>query len=180
MFPEMRRFKQEISKEESINILKSCSAGVLAVNGINGYPYTIPLNYTYVDNRIIIHCATEGYKLDCLRADDRVSFCVIDRNEIVPEKFGTIFSSVVVFGRVRFITEDTEKQFALEAINAKYSPGLKEEGLKEIKRGWNRTLLFAVDIEHMTGKIDLFTMIERSREEREGAGKACPEKKEND
>jgi hypothetical protein len=57
---------------------------------------------------------------------------------------------------------------------------LKEEGLKEIKRGWNRTLLFAVDIEHMTGKIDLFTMIERSREERVAAGENCPGKKENE
>ncbi len=180
MFPEMRRFKQEISQEEAIEVLKSCSAGVLAVNGINGFPYTIPLNYTYSDNRVFIHCATEGYKLDCLRADDRVSFCVIDRNEIVPEKFGTIFRSVVVFGRARFITEDAEKQVALEAINAKYSPGLEEEGLKEIKRGWNRAILFTVEVEHMTGKIDLFSMIERSREEREAAGEACPGKKENE
>lgn len=179
MFPEMRRFKQEIPQEEAVEVLSSCSAGILAVNGINGYPYTIPLNYTFSDNRVYIHCATEGYKLDCLRADDRVSFCVIDRNEILPEKFATNYRSVVVFGRVRFITEDAEKQKALEAINAKYSPGLEEEGLKEIKRGWNRAILFAVDVEHMTGKIDLFTMIERSREEREASGEECPGKKEN-
>lgn len=180
MFPEMRRLKQEIPADEAIDVLKSCSAGVLAVTTENGYPYTVPMNYAYADNRLIFHCATEGYKLDCIRRDDRVSFCVIDHNEIVPEKFATIFRSVVVFGRVKMLTTDAEKQEALEVINAKYSPGLEVEGQKEIVRNWNRTVIFSVEIEHMTGKIDLQTMIERARIAREAAGETCPGKAENE
>jgi nitroimidazol reductase NimA-like FMN-containing flavoprotein (pyridoxamine 5'-phosphate oxidase superfamily) len=176
MFPEMRRIKQEISEEEAIDVLKSCSAGVLAVTAENGYPYTVPMNYAFAENRLIFHCATEGYKLDCIRRNDRVSFCVIDQNEIVPEKFSTIFRSVVVFGRVKILTGDAEKQEALEEINAKYSPGLETEGKKEIERNWNRTVLFVVEIDHMTGKIDLQTMIERARIAREAAGETCPGK----
>lgn len=179
MFPEMRRMKQEISNEEAIEVLKTCSAGVLAVAGENGYPYTVPLNYAYADGRLLFHGATEGFKQRSMLRDNRVSFCVYDRNEIVPEKFSTIFRSVVIFGRVTMLTEDADKQKALEVINAKYSPGFEKEGQAEIERNWNRTILFAVDIEHITGKIDLQTMIERAREVREASGEACPGKKDD-
>lgn len=43
-FRKMRRFKQEISKEECIEILKSSPRGIMAFQGENGYPYAIPLN----------------------------------------------------------------------------------------------------------------------------------------
>ena len=49
MFREMRRTKQVLAKEEVVEILKSCPTGILAVAGDDGYPYTVPLNYTYED-----------------------------------------------------------------------------------------------------------------------------------
>ncbi len=176
MFREMRRPKQELSKEEAIEVLKSCQTGVLAVAGENGYPYTVPMNYVYQDNRIIFHCAVEGYKLDSIKRDDRVSFCVIDQAEIIPEKFATRYRSVVVFGRMKIVEDDLQRRRGLEAINAKYSPGLETEGNREIDRSWKRVILVDLKIEHMTGKIDLFTMIERARTAREAAGEECPGK----
>jgi len=43
MFREMRRKKQLLSEAETIGILESCTSGVLAVSGDDGYPYTRPL-----------------------------------------------------------------------------------------------------------------------------------------
>ena len=43
MFREMRRKKQELSYEECISVLNKCTSGVLAVEGDDGYPYTVPL-----------------------------------------------------------------------------------------------------------------------------------------
>ena len=78
MFPKMRRFKQELSREECIEILKNEPRGIMSVQGTNGYPYGFPMNHVYNEStgRIYLHCAKEGYKLECLRADPKVSFCV--------------------------------------------------------------------------------------------------------
>ncbi|MHB9143040.1 MAG: 5-nitroimidazole antibiotic resistance protein, partial [Paludibacter sp.] len=46
MFREMRRKKQLLSEEETKEILKVHSSGVLAVTGDDGYPYTVPISYT--------------------------------------------------------------------------------------------------------------------------------------
>ncbi|NLF52099.1 MAG: pyridoxamine 5'-phosphate oxidase family protein [Leptolinea sp.] len=178
MFREMRRLKQALSEEEIVEVLKASNTGVLAVIGDNGYPYAVPMSYVYLDNRLIFHCAVDGHKLDAIRQDDRVSFSVTDRDEVVPEKFSTRYRSVIIFGRAKIVDDDLSKRKALESINEKYSPGLKMEGDKEIERNWNRVILFEVRIEHMSGKIDLQTMIERARAANEAAGESCPGKTE--
>ena len=47
MFREMLRKKQELSKEECIEILKKEKRGVLSVLGDEGYPYGMPINHYY-------------------------------------------------------------------------------------------------------------------------------------
>lgn len=47
MFREMRRFKQQISNEECVRILKEEPRGVLSMLGDDGYPYGIPLDHWY-------------------------------------------------------------------------------------------------------------------------------------
>jgi len=49
-----------LSKEETIEILKSCTSGVLGVIGDDGYPYTVPVSYALKDDKIFIHSAKEG------------------------------------------------------------------------------------------------------------------------
>jgi nitroimidazol reductase NimA-like FMN-containing flavoprotein (pyridoxamine 5'-phosphate oxidase superfamily) len=155
MFREMRRKRQLLSKEENVEILKSCATGILAVNGDDGFPYTVPLNYTYEDGKLLFHCATEGHKMDAIKRNDKVTFCVIERDDVVPETFSTDYRSVVVFGRARVITEDHERRAALERLIDKYSAGYEEEGQKEIENDWNQVALVEISIEHMTGKKSL-------------------------
>ena len=100
-FREMRRSRQALSQADCEKILKTATAGVLAVTGDGGYPYAVPLSYVYAEGRLYFHCAGSGHKLDAISADDRVSFCVIDRDEIHPEKFTTFFRSVILFGTAR-------------------------------------------------------------------------------
>ena len=58
-FCKMRRFKQELSKEECIEILKKEPRGVLSVFDENGYPYGIPVNqwYNEKDGKLYFHGA---------------------------------------------------------------------------------------------------------------------------
>ena len=45
MFRGMRRFKQQVSEEECIRVLKEQPRGVLSMIGDNGYPYGIPMDH---------------------------------------------------------------------------------------------------------------------------------------
>ena len=55
MFRSMRRTKQILSSSECVAILERGTSGVLAVLGDDGFPYTIPLNYTYSDHKLFFH-----------------------------------------------------------------------------------------------------------------------------
>lgn len=103
MFREMRRSKQALTAEEVAEILKRNTSGVLAVSGDGGYPYAVPLSYVYLDSKLYFHCAGTGHKLDSILKDDKVSFCVIDQDQVVGEEYTTYFRSVVAFGRARVL-----------------------------------------------------------------------------
>jgi uncharacterized protein len=152
MFREMRRKKQLLSEAETIEILQSCTSGVLAVTGDNDYPYAVPLSYAYKDGKLYFHLAKAGHKIDGIVKNNKVSFCVIKTDEVIQKTFSTHFRSVIVFGRARILTEDSEKKYALECLVEKYSPDYIPEGQAEIEREWNRVCAVEIKIEHMTGK----------------------------
>ncbi len=152
MFRQMRRKKQLLSEEETVEILESCTSGVLAVTGDNDYPYAVPLSFAYKDGKLFFHFARAGHKLDSIVKNDRVSFCVIKTDDVIQKTFTTHFRSAVVFGRARILTEDSEKKYALECLVEKYSPDYITEGQSEIERDWKRVCVAEVKIEHMTGK----------------------------
>lgn len=47
MFRPIRKKKNELSTEDTKQILREARRGVLAVNGEDGYPYAIPINFIY-------------------------------------------------------------------------------------------------------------------------------------
>ena len=152
MFREMRRKKQLLPETEAIEILKVHTSGVLAVTGDDDYPYTVPLSYAYKDGKLFFHCAKTGHKIDGITRNDKVTFCVIDKDYVVQKTFTTHFRSVIVFGRAKILTEDSEKRRALENLIEKYSPDYAEAGQAEIERDWNRVCIVELSIEHITGK----------------------------
>lgn len=155
MFPEMRRNKQALSLEESLSLLDKSSTGILGVLNRDGYPYTVPLNYVYHEGQIYFHCAKSGHKLQCLQSHDKVSFCVIAQDEVLPQRFATRYKSVVVFGRARVITDHTIRRIALQALVRKYSPTFVKAGEKEIDDAWDSVCIVAISIEHISGKRSL-------------------------
>ena len=153
MFREMRRKKQLLSNSDSISILKKCTSGVLAVSGDDDYPYTVPLSYVYDDNKIFFHAAKSGYKLDAIKNNNKVSFCVIEKDDIKPEEYTTYYRSVIVFGRAFIIEDDNIKREAIEKLALKYYPDdIKENRDKAINNEYNALCIIELDIEYMTGK----------------------------
>lgn len=152
MFRKMRRNRQQLSDERCISILNRGSSGVLAVIGDEDYPYAVPLSYVYYDSKIYFHSAKSGHKTDAIAKNSKASFCVIDCDTVVPEKFTTCYRSVIVFGGIRILDNEEEKRAAIVRLAEKYSPQLKEQSLQEIEREYDRFCMAELKIEHMTGK----------------------------
>lgn len=97
----MRRNKQALCQEECEQVLRRATSGVLSLISSDGFPYGVPLSYALVDGVIVFHGALEGQKIDCIRRDNRASFCVVDADDVIPEKYTTAYRSVIVKGRNR-------------------------------------------------------------------------------
>lgn len=152
MFREMRRSKQQLSPDEAVAILERNTAGVLAVSGDDGYPYAVPLSYVYADGKIYFHSALAGHKIDALEASDKVSFCVVDADDVVPSEYTTYYRSVIAFGRAHILRDEQEKMAALRMLGEKYNPGQPEALAAEIAHGFARLHMIELTIEHLTGK----------------------------
>ncbi len=92
----MRRKDRGMQKEDAIRALEKGTWGVFSTAD-SGRPYGVPVNYLYStdENAIFFHCATEGRKLDNIRKNKHVCFTVITDQKIVPERFTTLYKSIV-------------------------------------------------------------------------------------
>ena len=153
MFRAMRRKKQQLSPGACAEILRRGTSGVLAVAGDGGYPYAVPLSYVYDGQTVYFHSANTGHKVDAIVREPRASFCVIDRDEVLPEAFTTAYRSVIVFGRVRGVETDEEKRAAVEKLALRYAPNVPEADREaEIDRFWPGLCMLALEPEQITGK----------------------------
>ena len=162
-FRAMRRKRQQLSEEESVAILKKATAGTLALLGDNDYPYAVPLSYVYQEGRIYFHSALSGHKVDAIRKCDKASFCVIEQDDVQPEKYTTFFRSVIAFGRIRIIEDEHEKLETARMLGNRYNPNHDEALQKEIEGGLSRMLMIRFDIEHLTGKEAIELMKQHSK-----------------
>ena len=151
-FRQMRRKRQQLSDEESIGILQRATSGTLALLGDNGYPYAVPISYVYSDGKLYFHSALSGHKVDAIRKCDKASFCVIDQDDVKPERYTTFFRSVIAFGRIHIIEDETEKLAIARILGNRYNPNREEALQKEIESGLSRMLAIRFDIEHLAGK----------------------------
>lgn len=149
----MRRIKQALAPQECIRILEKGASGVLALSGDDGYPYAIPISYVYNDSKLYFHSARNGHKIDAVRQCQKASFCVIEQDHIVPEKYTTFYRSAIAFGRIRILEEEAEIRDSIEMLAVKYHPVDTPEGrLQAISRDFNRLCMIELSIEHLSGK----------------------------
>lgn len=151
MFREMRRTGNALPKEEAVAMLKNATNGVLSVTGDDGYPYGVPVSFVYNENQIVFHCANEGHKLDAMKRNPKVSFCVVEQDQIVPEEFNTLYRSAIAFGTARILMGE-EKRAYIEAIAKKYAPDFDKEAKAYIESDWSGFTVVVIDVDHLTGK----------------------------
>jgi len=148
---ELRRKDRAIKEEEAIALLIKAEYGVLSTVTENGEPYGVPLNFWVIDHCIYFHCAVEGQKIDNIKQNKSVSFCAVGNTEILPDKFGTKYESVIVSGEVEEVF-DMNKQMAMEGLLHKYSPAFFDKGIKYIEGLREKTRVFKITINKLAGK----------------------------
>ena len=154
VFRPMRRFKQQISKEECIRILREEKRGVLSMLGDNGYPYGIPMNHWYdpEEGKLYFHGAKAGHKIDAIRRSDKVSYCVFDAGYRKEGEWALNVNSVVVFGRISLVTDGKKTQLIGEHLLRKFTDD-EDYIHKEIENALPRAQCLELTIDHMTGKL---------------------------
>lgn len=148
---ELRRKDRGIAESEARELLERGEYGILSTCDSDGQPYGIPLSYCVIDNAIYFHSALEGHKLENIAANSKVSFCVVGKTEVLPDKFATRYESVVISGRAAEVFDD-EKQRGLEGLLPKYSAGFQTEGMNYIQSDRERTRVFRISIDTICGK----------------------------
>lgn len=147
----MRKKDRQLKNDEAIEILKSNDYGVLSTICQDGYPYGVPVSYIYTNDSIYFHCALEGHKLDNMRNNDKVSFCVVGQTCVLPDKFSTKYESVIIFGKASEVFDD-EKNIVLLEVLKKYSPDYIQKGKAYITNAGAKTKVIRISVDHISGK----------------------------
>lgn len=158
----MRRMKQALSQEECEQVLHHATSGVLSLISPDGYPYGVPLSYALVDGVIVFHGALEGQKIDCIRHDNSASFCVIDADDVIPEKYTTAYRSVIVKGRIAIVTDEKQKHDLCIELAKRFYPD-ESAAEAEYAQFASRLCMMVLTPEVITGKMGLEVMQRRNQ-----------------
>ncbi|OFK84054.1 pyridoxamine 5'-phosphate oxidase family protein [Peptoniphilus sp. HMSC062D09] len=153
MFRQMRRIKQELPLDEAKKLLIKNKRGVLSLNGEEGYPYSLPINYFYdeEENKIYFHGAKTGYKVDCIKNNNKASFVTYGDEELSDNGWSYYLKSVVVFGKIEIVEDRELSAKKLRELGAKYYPSLSEVDAV-MERSFDKALVYYLDTKHMTCK----------------------------
>ncbi len=157
-------YKQRDCRDQAkINdFLKYSSVGIVGIMG-DEYPYTVPVNYVWLNGRIYFHGMGSGKKVRMLSDNARTSFTVYKEfgttTDPMPCKSDTSYLSVMLFGHASKVTDFSEAAEALQLILDKYTPGFYQQkmsaSLVEKYRSamdGNAVAVFRIDPVHITAK----------------------------
>lgn len=147
----MIKKKNQMNDQDALQLLINGRYGVLGTISDNGYPYTIPLNYVYLDNKIYFHSAKIGHKIDNINQNEKVSFTVVGEESIIEEELTSHYKSVTLFGTARVVPGNKDVLFSLVK---KYASRMFAQSKNSIEEDAHNTSIIEITIEHITGKMN--------------------------
>jgi uncharacterized protein len=119
-----RDISLQSAMEEIIARCQYCSMGMVDQEN---RPYVLPMNFGYADGVVYLHSAPEGKKVSILKNNSRVCLAfstdhvLRHQNEEVACSYGMKYRSVLIYGKVDFIQDHSEKRAALNIIMRQYT-----------------------------------------------------------
>lgn len=161
---EMRRKDRKMDKNFAYSIIDKANFGTLSTISEEGSPYCIPVSFARFNDKIYIHSAHQGSKIENIKRSPRVCMSFVgDINIPFPDEassvgrrasevFTTEFESAVIFGAANIIVDNEEKILGLRLICEKYTPnnmGFFDDAVKDALK---ITSVIRIDIENVSGK----------------------------
>ncbi len=149
----MRREERQIQDRDKLfGILEQAHVCRIAFND-NPFPYVVPVNFVYVEERLYFHSALAGRKMDLIAKDGLVCFeidrQIVIRPDDIPCGWGVKYESVIGEGKAFVLADLNEKRSALLCLMEKYSGRSDWEFSSEVLQS---VAVVRVDIHSITGK----------------------------
>lgn len=153
----MRRKDREVTDIDALEEI-ICHCDCLHLGLMDGdYPYIVPMNFGYAleDGHFVfyMHAASEGKKLELIRQNPHVFFCIDGGHELIKGTVGCTWSyryeSVMGRGIVTMVTDIAEKQKGMGLVFSHYSEG---QTLSVPDQALEKVSIIRVDVQELTGK----------------------------
>jgi uncharacterized protein len=147
-----REITLQSAMEEIIAKCRYCS---MAMIDQNNEPYVLPMNFGYADGVVYLHSAPEGKKVNILRSNNRVCLAfstdheLRHQNEEVACSYSMKYRSVLIYGKVEFIDDSTEKRRVLNILMKQYTG---RDDYKYNDPAIKNVLVYKVVAERMEGR----------------------------
>ncbi|MDR0448822.1 MAG: pyridoxamine 5'-phosphate oxidase family protein [Treponema sp.] len=148
----MRRKDRELPKNAALAVVDSCAFSVMATINPDGSPYFIPLSFAREGEWLYFHSAQEGHKLDNLRHLNRVCISCVGIVKPFPGKFSLEYESAIINGAASEVMDREKKIHALKLISVRYTPGNMMTFDEEIQKYIDKTSVWKIRIEEISGK----------------------------
>ena len=151
----IRKDREITDRAAQLAIIDACDVCRVCLNGADGYPYVVPLNFG-VDVEgdqvtLYFHCANRGEKLDLLACDPRAAFEMDCDHELIfyDERMSCTMGYRSVIGRGRLeVVPEAEKVRGLDILMRHYHA----EEFAYNPRTVPATTVLRLRVEQMTGK----------------------------
>lgn len=152
----MRRKDREITDrnllEEVIQQADVCHIALVDDNK----PYIVPMNFGYIDNKLYLHSAKQGKKIELIKQNNNVCFEMDIGHKLIPSDEPSsctmLYKSVIGFGKAYFVEDKDEKVLALNTLMHHYDKDSKKT--YDYGKFSNIVQIIRIDITSMTGKMN--------------------------
>lgn len=171
---EMRRKDRAMDEDFAYSVIDKAGYATLATINEDGSPYCIPVSFAREGNRLYLHSAYQGAKMDNIRRNPQVCLSFVGEVQVPPPRtgeqiaeamkdpktfgkyLGTIFTteyeSAVIFGTATIIEDREEKIRGLKLIAEKYTPWNMPYFEAAVEASLKVTCVLRIEITAVTGK----------------------------
>lgn len=147
----MRKANRQKDAAWALDVFDRAPYITVSMTRPDGTPYGLPLSLARADEKTFyFHCAGEGEKLDCLKANPQVSLSAVSRctpkYEEEKNNFTEYYHSAIASGKAEIVTGTEEKTETLRLICRRFLPGYMEHFGEAIRRSLDRTTIVRISL----------------------------------
>ncbi|MGI6751921.1 MAG: pyridoxamine 5'-phosphate oxidase family protein [Anaerovoracaceae bacterium] len=146
-----------LNKSQIDEFLGKAHSAAFATVDADGYPYNVPVNFVWQDDKIYIHGRASGTKTTNCEKNSKVGLLIYHMGELEydpnQERACAVmvhYTSVIIKGNIRRLEDPAEKQKILWDIVKKYTPPLT--GASMVDADVAKTSVYEITPTSITGK----------------------------